>query len=148
MMMMGLDDAELPSVTILHEEHKFDIPIDLKLKPRVSGTVDVSSNAMVDYSTGILTKSICTQVQSHGCLHLTHKLLIHRSRPFLFIQTLRHTWTGYNLLDGTMDLHWHKPKTPFKEVTSTDKRFVLYSFKCKVINDQHFYTSSCNIFIQ
>mgnify|MGYP000410890506 CR=1 FL=1 len=132
MMMMGLDDAEMPSVTIFHDDVKFDIPIDLKLKPRVTHTVDVTANAMIDYSTGILTKSICTQVESHGCLHMTQKLLVHRSRPFLFIQTLRHTWTGYNLLDGTIDLHWSKPKPPFKEVSTTDKRFVIYTYKLRL----------------
>ena len=129
MMMMGLDDAEMPSVTIFHDDVKYDIPFDFKLKPRVARTVDIVANAMVDYRTGILTKSICTQVDAHGCLHMTQKLLIHRSRPFLFIQTLRHTWTGYNMMDGMIDLHWSKPKMPFKEVSSTDKRFVLYSYK-------------------
>ena len=95
----------------------------------MTGAVDRSTNAMVDFSSGVLTKSICAQLPNRGCLHMTQKMLAHRSRPNLLIQTIRHTWTEFKALDGEMDLRWTKPKPPLKELKMTDDRFIGYTYK-------------------
>lgn len=63
---------------------------------------------------------------------MTQKVLCHRSRPNLFIQTIRHTWTEFKSLDGEMDLRWTKPKPPMKEVKMSDTRFIGYTFKARI----------------
>ena len=85
LMMTGLENNGGPVVNIMYEGVKYDIPIDLILKPKVSKAVDVTTNAMVDFETGVLTKSICTQMEAHCCLHSTHKLLVHRKGYNFFI---------------------------------------------------------------
>ena len=72
--MGALDNGQLPAVTILSEEVKIDVPIDIRLRPHVTGANDHSTNAMIDYSSGVLTKSICAQIQNKGRVRTVGKI--------------------------------------------------------------------------
>ena len=61
------------------------IPFDMNWDIEIEKSKEKLGNAYIDYRTGVLTKSTCHGVFDN-CLHVSHKMLVHRSQPNLFLQ--------------------------------------------------------------
>ncbi|CAG5088765.1 Oidioi.mRNA.OKI2018_I69.PAR.g11963.t1.cds [Oikopleura dioica] len=107
-------------VSITYQDNRHVIPFDMSWDIEIENSKERLGNAYIDYRTGVLTKSTCHGVFDN-CLHVSHKMLVHRSQPNLFLQTMRFTWTGFHLHEVEILINPPTPKSTIKNVKTTEK---------------------------
>ena len=115
--MLSAFDAS--DVSITYQDNRHLIPFDMKWDIEIENSREKVENAFIDYRTGVLTKSTCHGV-ADNCLHVSHKMLVHRSQPNLLLQTMRFTWTGFHLHEVDISINPPAPKSSIKKVKTTD----------------------------